>query len=697
MKTSFRIHLIVLTLIIAVLSRRPNAADLVVLDNGREYSGRLIEADGELLRLRMGDEVREFERDLIMSVHFQQEREWDAYQKVDDIDDGLLKNVLDVELDEKKYRAGGAGTLALHHGTSVELRTSQTWAWGERRIIKILNEHGESATIQYLSFLQGYERARIRHGVSIDADGRVAHLRDTAVKLESVYSEDSRYDDFKQYRFALPAGKPGTVLDVATVRERVEPRRFEHFYHEFLLGGTEPMNERRVEIIAPAGVDLRWQVLNDPDSEVEFGRKELDDGRVRHVWIRKDAPLLLPEPNMPPLSDVVPRLVVSAWPKDYDWQEVVQVQAQALDALADDCLKRLPNVDVGDDAEAIWYALADLVAVKPVAVNAGGWVPNAPSETWKLRSGSQLDRAFLLFCELRKKGVDVDFGWYRSRSRGELAADVVGLQAFDSPLLIVPKLGAVVPGDDLDNILDPLQSLGGCKTLIAQKGIAELPAPELASIATGHDVNVLVSDNGDAEVRESIVYNGAAGCGLRAWRLEKRSDLENRVRSLVRSRFLQAEDISWEFIADVTDDRQRRQGLRLRYKVPGLIDCRDTLAVAKLPWLRFDSSSVSREHRRYSMVWREPRVEHTTVEIDVPANWRLLNDAEQLQMENAKFAIAAGLASESAKNGCRRWRIEFKRNALRILPSEYPDYRKLVEKIGEKGNQYWLWSIAGSQ
>lgn len=687
-------------------------ADLIVLADGREYAGMLVQAAEDVIRFRTAGEIREFDRDEVMAVHLQRERAWDAFSTVAEADDPALNRALGV--DTAAWRRQGAGAAWLHQETRVDLRTSQTWERRDREIVEVLNEHGEAATIRNLRFLEDVETADVLHGVSITADGRIVHMRDTAMKTESVHSEDARYDHLKQHRFALPEGKPGTVLDVATATTRVQPREWEHFYDEFSFGRFDPVAERVVEIVAPADVPLQWRVVNDPGGVVEFSREVLPGGGQRLRWERRDAPLLLPEPNMPPLADIVPRLVISAWPDEWDWEELgrkqsEQFERQAEGITAGDCgLQRghgggRQGIDGGDnDIVSLWHRLADAVSVMPVGSEVTGWMPTDPGRTWALRRASQLDRTFLLFCELRKMGVDVRWAWYRSRSRGALVEEVVGLQAFDSPVLVVPAFSAIPPvyghfmvlGDELDSVPDPLVWLGGLAVLTGDAGVTVLPIPESGENSETHRIAVRVVDaaGGDAEVTEEIDHHGVAAREIRMWRRLPQADRENRVRAMVRARFARAAGIEWEFTADIENDRERRQGLKIRYRVPGLVDVRRRLAVTQWPWLEFAAGGVGRETRRFAMEWAAPVERRVVVSWDVPGTWTLLSVPEVFEEEVAGIARVVAVADQLETGSGMRYVVELVRRGLSVPPGRYAEFRGLVERRSRLGELYWLWS-----
>ena len=325
--------------------------DLIVLQDGREYDGRLVRATAEQVVFRQNGEERRYERSEVVHVRLQKERRWDDVQQVSEIPDSALQKAVAHTVDPRAYP--GAGTLTLLSATRVRLLGPQHWQRTEREITRVLNEHGENASVRSILYRVDAERVEILHGLSVRPEGTVLHLRDTAVQDESVYADQPRYDRLKRRRFALPEGKAGIVLDSATRLHRDRALPLEWFYDEFLFGGMDPGVTLEVHILVPEGCPFRWTVLNDRDSRVSHSTETTADGTWHH-WIRTDSPQLLPEPMMPPLADIVPRLVVSTQPGS--WAEIADGYRERLQAL-EESFPGLPAADA-TGVDTLWETVS---------------------------------------------------------------------------------------------------------------------------------------------------------------------------------------------------------------------------------------------------------------------------------------------------------------------------------------------------
>lgn len=657
-------------------------ADTIVLRDGREYEGVLERATATEIEFRRNDEISRYPRADVVHIRLQRRREWDQYTEAAQIPDALLQECLAEPVTAADFP--GAGSYVLHDGVFVRIRTAQEWTENRRLVVRILNEHGEDRSVQALGLRNDAERVRIRHGIAILPDRTVLHLRDSAVQQEALYAGLPRYDTISVRRFALPAGKPGTVLDIATERERHTPLPLLWFHHEYLFGGMDPSRAVQVEILVPADCPLRWQLLNDADGEVRYTRTVQDD-HVLHRWRRENMAPLLPESMMPPLADVVPRLVVSTQPGT--WEEIGRDFARRLGELQ----ARYP--DPGPAPAATGLEICDYVnrniLEHPVALAATGPLPADPAETRRLRSGAPLDRVYLLYRWLQA-GADSDpkWTWIRPRSMGKLAAEVPSLGAFTIPALHLAgrKPAYLVPGDELDAPEEGAAGLGGCACLTADTGLQSVPLAPAAAFGHQVEVSVTLDRDGNAKVRETTVYRGSAARGLRAWRHYTQEEIRNRVENLVRDLDTRAEAIRYQ-----VDDVQRNtasHALHLQYDIPGFADRRPTLVSLNPPWLGFDAQAVGRDTRRYPLFWSRPRRDTLRVEIRHPAGFPLYAMPEQAECSRgpATLRVTGTRGEHSAQ-----LEVVYERAASEAPPTAYDAFQECLRTRAQIGRQYWVW------
>jgi len=659
--------------------------DMIVLDDGREYEGVLVEATPDIVRFDQDDNgIVEYPRTQVVHIRLQQLRQWSDCQQLQQIRDDVLQEACARQVDPRQYP--GAGTIVLAEHTEVILRTPKTWTVTTRTITRVLGEHGDNATVREFYYRPGYERVQVQHGLSIRPDGTVVHLRDTALQDEALYARYPRYDKVRRKRLALPEGRPGTVLSIATELVRHKPVDNDVFMAEHLFGSDDPLGPVTVEVVVPEGVPLQWQILNDPENTVHHDTvKTTALPGIRHRWTRPHAPQLLTEPRMPPWQDIVPRLVVSA--DSRSWQELaVQLSEDMLQLQVE--YPNCPPAPGKTIAEA-WTAASRGIHEFPIDVSAGR-VPGDPSETWHARGGSPLDRTYVLYRWLLALGNEnVHWAWIRPRYQGRLADKPVNLTAFSVPAVYVardPPL-LLIPGDELARAEEKASDYAGAACLVAGIGLETVPVPPPASRGTDHHVTVNLDRNGNASVIETVTYRGRSARALRAWRRLTTEEITNNIAQIVRNRDSQAREVEYKLQTDVNLNDPVAV-LRMTYSVPRFADSRKTLCCLQLPWFEYEARSVGRQNRRFPMFFDTPLRTTVTVDIRCPEQFSLYAGPEPVTCGDDDIRIETQ-RSDSDQNVV--FRLEYERTAMQLAAERYPSIKQCLETRATIGRQYWVW------
>ena len=662
------------------------SADLIVLRDGHEYEGTLVKATDAQVVFRHGGEEKAYARTEVVHVRLQRVRDWDGVERAADIADPILQQCLQRDVSPEQYP--GAGTVTLYSATTIRLRGPQMWEREGRAVVRVLNEHGEGASIRQVQYRPDVDEVHILHGISVRTDGTVAHLRDTAVQDEAVFSDYPRYDKVRRRRFALPEGKAGIVLDAATRVVRERPLSLFHFADEFAFGGMDPVLDMRVAIFVPQGCELRWCVVNDDAAEVKHV-EESADGGTWHRWRRENSPHTMPEPMMPPWGDVVPRLAVSAWPGS--WEEQAKQFEQAL-AEADSRYPDLPEPPA-DSAVGLWEHVSRDVQAQGASLLATGLTPGDPSETWRLRAGAPLDRTYLLYRWLRKIGVGgARWVWIRPRGQGRLIREVPALTAFSVPAIMLPGSppSFLVPGDDLDAPGEPAGRLGGAPCLVAGGGLELIPIPDAADDGTHRKITVVLDREGNASVREKTTYTGSAARGLREWRRLTEQEIRNGVEQRVRSVDARATSPKYRVVGDVKRNLPE-MSLELTYEVPQFADSRPTLCSLRPPWLEYGARSVGRDKHQFPLFWSTPRSDSVQVEVRFPAELVVYAVPEPTTADGGPCRLQTEAHEGDGSVG---YTVRYERAALEAPAADYTKLKACLETRASIGRQYWVWKKA---
>ncbi len=662
-------------------------ADTIVLKDGREYEGTLERATPETIFFRRNSHLEEFPRAQVVHVRLQKKRLWSELETASAIPDPILQQALKTAIQPADYP--GAATVTLYRATTIKLQTAHTWVQSNRQIIRILNEHGEDASIQELLYRPEHERAGIMYGMSIREDGTLIHLHDSAVQDESPYHNFPRYDTLRRRRFALPEGKPGVVLNFESQVERFSPLDNEPFFAEFLLGDTEPVLEMQVQVVVPAGIPCHWRVMNDEQNTVTHATEDMPGGASRHTWTRRHSPQLIPEPLQPPWSNLIPRLVVTTEERDST------ALAHHFQQILAECEKRYPAVPEppSHDAAELWAYLSRNIQSADVPLLATGFEPGDPTQTWQLRNGAPIDRTYLLYRWLRMLGYEVHWLWIRPRWNGRLDTSTLALAAFTTPGLKVvmpdqPPL-YLIPGDELDALPESTARMADAPALNMHDGqLLNLPTPAPMQTGIDREVRVRLNSQGHAQVTEEVTYRGQEARWLRSWRRKTKTEITNEIRQLVTGRTPGAQNINWKVQGDISEN-QPLMKLELQYQVPHLADIGKQLCSLQPPWLAYQARAVGRDSREWPLYRRLPSRDTVAVAITPPPGFSLVAQV-QPELCESPFATVR-ITTENPKQGPNQCRVEQIEDRLSAPATAYPGLKHCLQRRANAGRQYWVW------
>ncbi|MFW5802618.1 MAG: DUF3857 domain-containing protein [Verrucomicrobiota bacterium] len=671
-------------------------SDMIVLRNGREYQGRLVDSDGEAVRFRVEGETRRYLKDEVVHIRLQKQRRWSGAETAAEIDDAKLQEALGTQADTVQQT--GAGTLTLHRNTTVTLDSAKTWTTRRREIVRILNEHGEDASIRSFTFHRDAEEARILHGISVRPDGKVVHLRDTAIQVEFPHQRFPRYDSMVAWRCALPEGKPGTTLDFEYQVDRTSSPHDLPFSGEYRFGGVDPMRDVSVRIVTTPDLPLRWEILNDAAESVTHEREQ-KEGRVIHTWTRDESPRLTLEPRMPPLADLVPRLVVSA--ETASWAELAeQGETRIVEAIASQDVPALPE-KVAPAVESVWGFVSRAISENSVPVSAAGFSPGKLNRTVDLRQGAPLDRTALLFAWLRAHlDQPVRWCWIRPREDGELAEGVPRLDGFHTPAVAVGEgedRRIVVLGDGQAAFGEPRARLGGAVCLVPGVGLQDLSLPDADWRGRDRRVRVQLDAEGTAIEEDQLICRGPAAKRFRKWRGMTREQIRNDVQKRIRDRFPTAADITWETEDDWTLN-SAEFAITFHYRVPAIAHVHQEVVSLKAPWFDYKSGVVGRDSRSHPLFWQSPMRDTVRVEVTSEPegkSWRHIPDTVDCAV-SAKPDRPAGeggvvLSAERTREPNRAaYQVQYQRTAVDFSAEQYLELKNCLQRRARIGQKYWL-------
>jgi hypothetical protein len=300
-------------------------------------------------------------------------------------------------------------------------------------------------------------------------------------------------------RIRWPDLSTGDVVEVAfrswtsgPVGGRADPPFYRLDYAGSL--STRPLSYNEVSVDSPTDRPIYVDVVNGKADRTEVstvgGRK-----LVRLIWDRP--PAVPDEPLSPPLSEVVPTVVLSTFA---DWTGFRSWYSEAVrgftepDAQVRELAARLTRGKTSRDTKL--QALFDFVAddIRYVNYVSGEWwLPNRPQQVLARREGDCDDKALLLITLLGSVGIDAKEVLVQTRLTGEpsiLRAKGAAVPIFDHGIAFLPGPGGglYLDATSPQSRLGPLPSMDARAVALRMNGppeIVELPA----SSADGHGID----------------------------------------------------------------------------------------------------------------------------------------------------------------------------------------------------------------
>jgi len=285
--------------------------------------------------------------------------------------------------------------------------------------VKILTERGrrEFRTLE-LPFRDGFTTAEVEVIEVIGADGRIRKVdpaansrvvTDNSMNASNIYSPED-----KMLTVAVPQLAIGEILHWRVRYTTVKPRIPGHWSCSYSLQDRYPVYEAEVEIDAPASRPLLTaKVLNPTGGKIEHSRKSAG-GRIIRRWSVRDVPMIVTEPNMPPLGAVVQRLVANtagSWNDVSRWFYAIQEKhlAAVNPAMKETVAELIRGAKTPEEKiDAIFRFVTRRIRYLGITNEdySPGMEPHDVSLTFDRRHGVCRDKAALLVAMLRLAGFE---------------------------------------------------------------------------------------------------------------------------------------------------------------------------------------------------------------------------------------------------------------------------------------------------
>lgn len=308
--------------------------------------------------------------------------------------------------DESQYP--GAHALIVFDSTKIHVNRDGTGESREHLFIKILTSHGRMKYGEVsFGYITLYDTVKVLKAQVIKADGSVIKVTKEAISdIEMPAWEGAKFliPNLRMLKITFPGVEEGGAVEYLISRtNHNSPFDSTYDYWE-TFETTEPIKEKVLELSLPQSMELKWVADN---GELEHSMVENLD-RIEHIWVKREVSKVVEEPAMPPLENIVTKLILSCTPswRGYSrwYYNLSEPRLKPNSAMLQLIRDLLVDAKTKDDTIRVLYEWVNkevrYVETKLIGKK-GGFEPAPVDFTFENRYGVCRDKAALLVSFLR--------------------------------------------------------------------------------------------------------------------------------------------------------------------------------------------------------------------------------------------------------------------------------------------------------
>lgn len=360
------------------------------------------------------------------------------------------------------------------------------------------------------------QHVEIRGARVFRADGRV----DEAIETGTDSADDpsiAMYTSTRAYYVQLPRLDPGDVVELTYRIDDVAPRNdYDTYFGTVVpLQSNEPVGHAEYVLMAPKQRKLYIEAKGIPGLHKSVETK--DKTAVYRFWADQ-VPPLVPEPAMPPWSEVLGHIHVSTYPDvkalgRWYWG-LVQDQFNLDQETRDLAQKIAKGLNTDEEKVAAVYNWV-IKNTRYVALEFGiyGHKPRRCVQTVARGWGDCKDKATVIVSLLKELGIDSTIVILRTQMRGKFDSTVASLAPFDHAIAYVPSLDLYLDGTAEYTGMRELPSMDQeALGILVNQGDAKLVTLPLLHESTKRHTSsrVKLRADGSADVELEAIATGAS-------------------------------------------------------------------------------------------------------------------------------------------------------------------------------------------
>jgi len=562
---------------------------------------------------------------------------------------------------------------------------------------KILTEKGKRENNELtLSFTIPYDAVKVLllevikpdgHVVQVDVAKQGKEMIDPQQMGSNIYNPND-----KLLRVGIPDLQIGDIVHSITKNELKKTIFPNSWSNIILFEYTSPIKHHVYEVFAPKELPLKKIVLrNEIPNTVKYTKKEISSG-IRHRWEVNNVSQLFPEPDMPSISAIAQRLLLSTIP---DWESVSKwywnISEPHLKALNNEMQQKVDEIksahrDKSEQIKALFRFVSQEIRYLGITVekDAPGFEPHDVKMTFDNRHGVCRDKAALLVAMLRMAGfkaypVLIYVGTKRDSE--------VPMTRFNHAIVAVEFENETIlmdPTNENTKELFPAY-LGNCSYIIAKENGSKLEvSPVTPAKLNTVNINTLadLTETGNINAKSEVEFLGINDSLYRGFFAQARKEERTQFfESMIKG--LGGKLISYKLKPENILNTEETLKAEMTYSVDGSLVKQNEYTVFNPPYLgakiglvNFSLNKTGLEKRKYPLV--------LDAACSVNENLKITNVAKVGKIIFPKMSdINDEVMTWSWRNNSEQFEFknQFALNSVEISPKQYLTLKKQLKQI----------------
>jgi hypothetical protein len=608
--------------------------------------------------------------------------------------DPEIAQIVEVSPGQEAYPQAGA--LVLLCDEKIEIKADGTQITDAHYLIKILNDRGkEDFSETQIDYDSTFERVELEYARTIRPDTAVVDVGSRHIRDVSRYLNFPLYSNARLKIISFPEVCDGAVIEYKFKIYNNELINKKDFVLPYPIQIKEPVLKASFSLVTPVDYPLNIKTINDKFND--FGAvlvpgKESGQKLNIYRWEFKNIPQIIPEPNMPPDSEINTTILLSSfkdWKQIYQWwwslaKDKISADINIKNKTAELIKAKVTDVD---KAREIYNYCAQEIRYVAVEYGQAGYEPHKAADIFKNKYGDCKDQSILLVTMLKEAGLTAWTVLIATKEYYNLDKEfpavlfnhciaVVSLKeglVFLDPTAQTCSFGDLPSGDQQRQVL-----------VFKEDGFEIMPTslyPAQHNLVH-QQLNIKINNDESISAKKSILTFGIYDQAQRYWLLYTQPEL---IRETLGQKIQEVSIGSRLENYNIENLHDLNKPVVLSYNFYGPEYATLAGPLYILPQLAsVDTGIVSKEKRKYNIDFEILESKKNTMEILIPANMRIKYLPENILVDSPwlKYNVEYKFISN---------KLVFQQESFlkkTVVPeSEYLEFKKFYETLAKKLKQ----------